>query len=41
VLGEPAINVEKIRRELVSVKRLIEDIVGVDNPREVGDGSVN
>jgi len=33
-LTEPAINLDKIRKELVSVKRLIEDIVGVEGQRE-------
>jgi hypothetical protein len=28
-LGEEAINLDKIRKELISVKRFIEDIVGV------------
>lgn len=29
VLGEPTINQDKIRKELISVKRFIEDVVGV------------
>jgi hypothetical protein len=29
VLAEPAINQERIRGELLSVKRFIEDVVGV------------
>jgi len=29
VLREPEVNTEKIRKELVSVKRFIEDVVGV------------
>jgi Fe-S cluster biogenesis protein NfuA len=29
ILTEPQINHEKIRKELISVKRFIEDVVGV------------
>lgn len=33
-LREPEINKEKVRNEIIAVKRLIEDIVGVEGQRE-------
>jgi hypothetical protein len=34
-LAEPTINHEKIRKELISVKRFIEDVVGGQGADEV------
>jgi len=40
-LAEKLINHDKIRAELLSIKRFIEDIVGVEQPTEDSNGSVN